>query len=96
MKRFISLLTFTDHGLRHIQDSPSRADAFLAEAEASGIKINALYWTIGGYDGVISFDAPDAETAAGVMLKLSSLGNLKAHTLQAFPRESISAILGSS
>ncbi len=42
MKRFIALLNFTDQGRRAIKDSPKRADAFIADAAAAGIKINAL------------------------------------------------------
>ena len=94
MKRFITLLNFTDQGLATIQDSPDRAEAFTEMATAAGCKINALYWTIGGYDGLLSFDAPDEETATALMVKLASAGNVKTHTLQAFPQEGIQRILG--
>ena len=93
MKRFISLLTFTPQGRHTIQESPERADAFIAAATAGGCTVNALYWTVGGYDGLISFDAPDEETATALMVKLASAGNVQTHTLQAFPREGIERIL---
>ena len=93
MKRFITLLSFTPQGRNTIQESPARADAFIAAATVAGCKVNALYWTVGGYDGLISFDAPDEETATALMVKLSSAGNVTTHTLQAFPREGIERIL---
>ncbi|MGK0185900.1 MAG: hypothetical protein ACI9R3_001683 [Verrucomicrobiales bacterium] len=94
MRRYITLLTFTPQGASTIQDSPNRADAFTRTATAVGAKINALYWTTGGFDGVLSFDAPDDETAAALMVKLTSAGNVQTQTLQAFPREGIERILG--
>ncbi len=93
MKRFITLLTFTPQGRSTIQESPDRAEAFTKTATAAGCKVNALYWTVGGYDGLLSYDAPDEETATALMVKLSSAGNVKTHTLQAFPREGIERIL---
>ena len=66
---------------------------FTKMATAAGCKVNALYWTVGGYDGLVSFDAPDEETATALMVKLSSAGDVKTHTLQAFPREGIERIL---
>lgn len=94
MKRFIALITFTEQGMRTVHDSPERADAFIAMATAAGAKINALYWTVGRYDGLVSFDAEDEETATALMVKLSSTGNVKTETLRAFPREGIERILG--
>lgn len=93
MKRFISLITLTDQGRATIQDSPKRADGFIEQATAAGAKINALYWTTGGYDGILSFDAEDEEMATALMLKLSTAGNVRTHTLQAFRREEFDRIL---
>lgn len=93
MKRFITLLSFTEHGRRDIADSPARAQAFTEMAAAAGAKINALYWTVGGYDGIISFDAPDEETATALMLKLTSAGNVTTHTLRAFARDEMERVL---
>lgn len=93
MKRFITLIKFTEKGMQNIQDSPKRADVFNEMATNAGVKVNALYWTIGGYDGLISYDAPDEETATALMVKLSSAGNVTTHTLQAFQRDGIERIL---
>lgn len=93
MKRFITLLKFTQQGITTIEDSPARAEAFTAMATAAGCKVNALYWTIGGYDGLLSLDAPDEETVTALLVKLSSAGNVTTHTLQAFPQEGIERIL---
>jgi hypothetical protein len=38
-----------------------------------------MYWTLGQYDQVCVFDAPDDETAASVLLAADMLGNIR-HT----------------
>ena len=93
MKRYIALLTVTAKGIEAIKESPARADAFCASAEKAGVKINALYWTTGPYDGLISFDAPDEETADALMVSLNSTGRVKTQTMRALDRAAFSAVL---
>ena len=56
-----------------------------------GMKIIEEFWTIGAYDAVVLFDAPDDETAFA--LKVSSLGNVKTQTMRAFRKEGMGGIL---
>ena len=93
MKRYIALLTFTAKGLEFIKDSPERVDAFRVSAEKSGVKINALYWTTGPYDGLISLDAPDEATVDALMLSLNSGGFVRTQTMRAFDSTDFSALL---
>jgi uncharacterized protein with GYD domain len=93
MKRYIALLTFTAKGFESIKESPARADAFCASAEKSGVKINALYWTTGPFDGLISFDAPDEQTADALMLGLNADGMVKTQTMRALDRAAFTEVL---
>ena len=93
MARYISLFSFADQGIRNIKDTVKRGDAAMAEAEKMDIKIIEEFWTMGAYDGVVLFDAPDDETTTAFSLKVSSLGNVKTHTMRAFPREEMEKIL---
>src|SRR6266540_341752 len=70
-----------------------RGDAAIAEAEKMGMKIIEEYWTMGAYDAVVLFDAPDDETMTAFALKVSSLGNVKTQTLRAFRKEEMEGIL---
>jgi len=36
-----------------------------------------MYWTLGQYDQVCVFDAPDDETVASVLLAADMLGNIR-------------------
>lgn len=84
MATFIVLLDFTDQGIRGLDDSPQRADAFNAFAEQAGVKILDQYWTIGSHDGVLILDAPSDDVAASVLLHLGRAGNVRTTTLRAF------------
>jgi len=47
------------------------------------MKVVEEFWTMGAYDAVVVFDAPDDETMSAFMLKIGSLGNVKSHTMRA-------------
>ncbi len=63
MQTYILLVNFTDQGMRKIKETISRADAFEAMAKKSGAIIKVLRWTIGRYDVIAIFEAPDDERA---------------------------------
>ncbi len=93
MTTFVSLLTFTDQGLRNIKDSPERLRAFETMAEKLGVKMKGAYYTVGEYDMVVITEgADDAATAA--LLKVSSLGNVRSRTLRGFSVDEMKKIIG--
>jgi uncharacterized protein with GYD domain len=59
-----------------------------------GIKVSGIYWTLGAFDGVIVFEAPDEATATAAMLHLSSLGSIRTQTARAFDAAEMQQILG--
>ena len=93
MAMYVSLLQFTDQGIRNIKDTVKRAAAATAEAEKMGAKITDAFWTMGAYDLVLLFDAPNDETMTAITLKLASLGNVKTQTMRAFRKEEMERIL---
>src|SRR5438034_10524910 len=93
MHRDVSLIRFADQGIRNVKNTIKRGDAAVAEAEKMDIKIIEEFWTMGAYDAVVLFDAPDDETMTAFALKVSSLGNVKTQTLRAFRKEEMEGIL---
>jgi len=81
MPKYILLANFTDQGIRNIRGTISRAEAFQAMAEKSGIVMKELCWTLGRYDVVAVFEAADDESAAALALSASSLGNTRCETM---------------
>jgi uncharacterized protein with GYD domain len=93
MAMYVSLVQFTDQGIRNIKDTIKRSEAAMAEAEKMGMKITEAFWTMGAYDVVVVLDAPDDETMTAFALKVSSLGSVKTQTMRAFRREEMESIL---
>lgn len=93
MATYVSLIQFTDQGVRTVKDTIERAAAATAEAEKMGAKLIDAFWTMGSYDVVLLLDAPDDETASAFSLKIGSWGNVRSHTMRAFRREEMEGIL---
>ena len=93
MATFISLLSFTDQGIRSVKESPKRADAIKATAKKMGVTIKEIYWTLGHYDLVVVLEGDD-EAITSTLLKLGSLGNVRSETLRAFSATDMGRILG--
>ena len=93
MAMYVSLIQFTDQGIRNIKKTIKRGDAAMAEAEKMGVKIVEEFWMMGTYDVVVIVDAPNDETMSAFMLKIGSLGNVKSHTMRAFRREEMAGVL---
>ena len=94
MATYVSLLHFTDQGIRSVKDVPKRIANAEKLFEQVGARLSELYLTMGRYDYVAVIDAPDEETATKAALALSSLGNVRTETLRAYARAEIDKIIG--
>jgi uncharacterized protein with GYD domain len=84
MPAFITTVRFTEQGLANIKGTTKRAAAFKSAAKKMGIKVQEVYWTLGPFDGVLIFDAPDDAAATAAMLQLSGSGNVHTQTARAY------------
>ena len=96
MATFVSLVNWTDQGIKSFRDSGKRADAFAEAVQQKGGSVKAIYWTLGEYDIVAITEAPDAETATAVLLQVGSLGNTRTTTLEAVDRDAFDRIVAKS
>lgn len=85
MATFITLINYTDQGIRDIKDSPSRLDSVKELVRDLGGEMTHFYLTMGNYDLVAICELPADESAAQLALKLGSLGSVRTTTLRAFP-----------
>lgn len=92
MATFISLVNFTDQGIRNVKDSPDRLLAFRALAEKLGVSVKGAYYTVGNYDMVIIVEGSD-EAATTTLLAAGSLGNVRSQTLRAFSEDQMKQII---
>ena len=93
MATYLVLTSFTDQGIRSIKDTTKRADAVRETARKMGIETKSLYWTIGKYDVVVTFEAPDDATMTALSLAISSAGNVRTQTMRAFTKDEVTGIL---
>jgi uncharacterized protein with GYD domain len=93
MPTFISLFGWTEQGVHDVINTGKRAADFRSSIKAAGGSVKNIYWTMGRYDGVIVFEAPDDATAAAVMMGGGAKGNVRSETLRAFTEDEIEAVL---
>ncbi len=64
MPIYVSLVRWTDQGIRNIKESPARYDSYKEAAESMGCKVRDFYLVTGPYDMVVVTEGPDDETMA--------------------------------
>src|SRR4051812_3221101 len=69
----VSLVNYTDQGIRNIKDSPQRARAFRELCKQQGVQVREILWTSGPYDMVVITEGPE-EALSSVLLSLAKLG----------------------
>jgi uncharacterized protein with GYD domain len=90
---YIALLNWTDQGVKSFRDSVDRAATAEVALSPAGIKFKDLYWTVGAYDLIATFEAPDEETLTAALLTLAAQGNLRTTTLRAFSAEEMRGVI---
>src|SRR5216110_25164 len=93
MATYISLVQFTDTGIHAAKETTQRVAEWAAKVQSKGVTLKHMYWTLGHYDQVCVFEAPDDETAASVLLSADMLGNIRTQTLRAFTGSEMKMIL---
>ena len=84
MPTYVTLVRYTDQGIKNIKESPARLEAAKKAAQSLGAEIKSFYLALGTYDIVLTVDSPNDETVARLALSLGSLGNVRTDTLRVF------------
>ena len=94
MATYILLASYTEQGIKGIKDTVKRTDAVRDLAKKAGLTMKESYWTLGQYDVVAVFEAPDDESMTAFSLSVARLGNVKTQTLRAFSGKDMASIIG--
>ena len=94
MPTYVSLVRFTDQGIRNVKEAAERIAAVEKLFGQLGARMSEIYLTMGRYDYVVVMEAPDDETATKAALAVSSVGNVRTETLRAYTRAEIGKIIG--
>ena len=95
MPTYISLMNYTEKGIRAIRESPRRLDQAKRLLEEMGGTYRHFYMTLGGYDLVLVYEAPDDAISARFQLLLAAQGNVRTSTMKAFPENAYREIIHS-
>lgn len=85
MPTYMSLINWTEQGIRNIKDSPNRLEAAKKSLKDMGGEVKAFYMLQGSYDAVLILEAPTDEALAKFLLKVGSAGNVRTTTMRAYP-----------
>jgi uncharacterized protein with GYD domain len=95
MPSYVMLANWTDQGARQVKESPRRVDAAKKMLVEMGGELKSLYMTMGDYDLILVYEAPDDAVAARFTLLLGQMGAVRTRTLKAFPEAAYREIMNS-
>jgi uncharacterized protein with GYD domain len=95
MPTYVLLGHWTDQGVRTIDDLPRRLETAKRDLAEMGGQFRHILMTLGEYDLVAIYDAPDDAVAARFLLMLSRAGNIRTTSMKAFPEEAFRQIVQS-
>ena len=93
MATFITMIKFTQQGIKDIDHTTKRAAAFKGAVKKVGVKVKDIYWTLGDHDGMLIFEAENDEVATAALLNLGLMGNVHTTTCRAFTASEMDRIL---
>ncbi|RQW76809.1 MAG: GYD domain-containing protein [Geobacter sp.] len=93
MPAYLSLINWTEQGVKNVRETVNRGKAVEQAVEkVNGRKIG-LWWTMGQYDAIFLFEAPDDETASRMLLATALQGNVRSSTMRCFSEEEMTRII---
>ena len=84
---YITLLKYTEQGLKTIKESPSRLEKAKQLLKSLGGELKSFHLVQGRYDAIVLSEAPNDEVVIKFALVTGSLGNVRTETLRAFTED---------
>ncbi len=95
MSTYVMLAKWTDQGIRSVADAPKRMDAAKKLLADMGGQFTSMHMTMGDYDLIGIYDAPDDAIALRFILMLGKQGAVRTTSLKAFPENAFREIVHS-
>jgi len=90
---YVSLMTWTSQGLGGLPAWRDRLEESERAIDRRGGKLLNAYVTLGRYDLIEIFEAPDDSTAYQILIEVARHGTVHTETLRAFTREEAEGIV---
>ena len=95
MTTYVMLANWTEQGILKVKDSPTRLDAAKKLLTEMSGEFKFFFLTMGDFDIVAIYEAPDDAVAARFSLQMGMQGNIRTRTLKAFPETAYREIIKS-
>ena len=95
MTTYVMLANWTEQGILKVKDSPNRLDAAKKALKDMSGEFKFFFLTMGDFDIVAIYEAPDDAVAARFSMQLGMQGNIRTRTLKAFPETAYREIIKS-
>ena len=95
MSTYIALANWTPEGVRAVENAADRLDAVKKLMADMDCHYQSIHMTMGEYDLVLIYDAPDDAIAARLTLQIAKKGFVRTKTLKAFPEQAFREIVKS-
>ena len=93
MPHYVTLMRWTSQGIAGLPAWRERIEEGERIIEDAGGTLVGVYVTMGRYDVVEIFEAPDDELAVEILMKLQRFGAEHTETLRAFTRDEAEEII---
>lgn len=93
MPTYVTLINWTDQGVKNFKDSVGRYEAARDAMSGLGATFKDIYWTVGPHDIVAIVEAPDDESATAALLSVAAQGNIRTTTLRGFSADEMRAVI---
>jgi uncharacterized protein with GYD domain len=87
MATYVTLLKYTDQGIKAIKEGPSRLEKARQALKSMGGEVKSFHLVQGRYDAIVFVEAPNDEVVAKFALAVASQGNVRSETMRAFNEE---------
>ena len=88
----VSLVSYTEQGIRNVKESPQRARAFRELCKQNGVQVREMLWTAGPCDMVVITEGTE-ESISAVLLSVAKLGNVRTQSMRAMDLETWQRVL---
>ena len=93
MPHYVTLMRWTSQGVAGLPAWRERVEEGERVIKEAGGSLVGVYVTLGRYDVVEIFEAPDDQVAVEILMKLQRFGAEHTETLRAFTRDEAEAII---
>ena len=95
MTTYVMLANWTEQGMRAVKESARRLDAAKKMLKEMGGEFKSFFLTMGEFDMVAVYEAPDDAVSARFIMQLGQLGSVRTRTLKAFPEAAYRELIAS-